>query len=97
MRKVVLLLVALLLGGMFASSTYEDASARGCKCVVKKKKRVYNRAEWIRTPAIVVRTWSWGWWTYEPTYYGTPIWTLAKYGHRGVYVSSARRRVKCRC
>ncbi|MCC7346403.1 MAG: hypothetical protein IT538_03300 [Variibacter sp.] len=87
MKKVLFLVLALVLGGLFASSTYDDASAKGRAVVVKKKKkRVANRAEWIRTPAIVTRTWTWGWWTPRPTYYGTPIWTLARYGHRGVYL-----------
>jgi hypothetical protein len=84
------MLLALCVGGVLATATYDGAEARGR--VVVKKKRSWNRAEWIRTPAIVPVTWSWGWWSSEPLYYGTPYWSLARHGHRGVYVSSRRRR-----
>ncbi len=96
MRRFFAILVgALFLAGLSMTASVNEASARGAKAscckkagkiVVKKRRAVRRGAEWIRTAAINTRT-----------YYGTPIYSAAVYGGRGVYVSGPVRARRCRC
>ncbi len=93
MRRFFAILVgALFLGGLSMTASVDEASAHGARAscckragkIVVKKRRARRGAEWIRTAAINTRT-----------YYGTPIYSAAVYGGRGVYVSRPARRCRC--
>ncbi len=93
-RFFAILLGALILGGLSLTASVDEAAARGMKAakakvakkgkivVVRKKARRARRgAEWIDTARITTRT-----------YYGTPIYSVAVYGGRGVRVAPRVRR-----